>query len=245
MIDALYGFLKNLGFSDPLHAPIVHAPIGLVMGALVFFIVAIVFKRKQLVLTARHVSILALVFAFPSILFGVFDWIHFYHAKMIPAIQIKMGLAAALVVLLSLGIFLGGRTKPITAAMMAIYGLSFIMVVALGYFGATLVYGGFSPASSPASSAASSSPAPAGFAAGKALFEANCRACHAGGGNSLVASLPIKGSKRMSDLCSFGGFLRAPAMPGGKSGDMPAFGQDALADGQVKDLYAFLAATYK
>ncbi len=243
MIDALYRFLAKLGFSDPLHAPIVHIPIGLVIGALVFFVVALIFKRKQLILTARHASILGLVFAFPSILFGVLDWIHFYHAKMIPAIQIKIALAAILLVLLSLGIFLGGKAKIHNAVMVAIYSLSFVAVVALGYFGATLVYGGFSQTSSKVSS--SSASAPAGYAQGQALFAANCQACHQGGGNSNVASLPVKGSKRLASLETFDRFLRAPAMPDGKGGDMPAYGTDALSAAQVKDLYAFASADFK
>jgi mono/diheme cytochrome c family protein len=243
MIEALYAFLKGLGFSDPLHAPIVHIPIGLVIGALVFFVVALVFKRQRLVLTARDVSILALVFAFPSILFGVLDWVHFYHAKLIPAIQIKMALAAVLLVLLSLGIILGGKAKVPTAAMIVIYSLSFIAVVALGYYGATLVYGGFSASAS--ASGSSSSAEPAGYEQGKALFADNCQACHSGGGNTIVSSLPIIGSKRMASLEPFQAFLRTPAMPDGKSGDMPAFGPDVLGPGQVKDLYAYLKAEFK
>lgn len=244
MIETLYRFLANLGFTDPLHAPIVHVPIGLVIGAFVFFVVALIFKRKQLVLTARHVSILALVFAFPSILFGVLDWIHFYHAKLFPVIQIKMALAAGLLVLLGLGIILGGKATMRDAVMVLVYCLSFAAVVALGFFGAKLVYGSFNPSAS-ASAPAPSSSALAGFEPGRALFAANCQSCHPGGGNSIVASLPIKGSKRLAGLASFEAFLRAPAMPDGAEGDMPAFGPDVLAPAEVKDLYSFLAAEYK
>jgi mono/diheme cytochrome c family protein len=243
MIEALYRFLKNLGFSDPLHAPIVHIPIGLVIGAFVFFVVALAFKRKQLVITARHASILALVFSFPSILFGVLDWIHFYHAKLLPAIQVKIGLAAALLILLTLGIVLGGGVKVRNLAMVVIYSLSLFAVVALGYFGATLVYGGFSPAASAAAPA--SGAAPAGFDAGKALFADNCQACHPGGGNSVAPKYPVKGSKRTGSLGQFEAFLRAPTMPDGGAGDMPAYDTNALSSGQVKDLYAFVANAYK
>jgi mono/diheme cytochrome c family protein len=160
---------------------------------------------------------------------------------MIPAIQIKIALAAVLLVLLSLGIFLGGKAKLHNAAMVAIYSLSFVAVVALGYFGATLVYGGFSPAASQASSAS----APAGYAQGQALFAANCQACHQGGGNSIVASLPVKGSKRLASLEAFDRFLRAPTMPDGKGGDMPAYGTDALTAAQVKDLYSYTSTDFK
>jgi uncharacterized membrane protein len=256
MIDAIYGFLKNLGFTDPLHPPIVHVPIGLVIGALVFLLVALVFKREQLVLTARHASILALVFAFPSILLGVMDWIHFYHAAMIGAIRVKIVLAAALLILLSLGIVLGGSAKPRRAAIAVIYALSFCTVVALGYFGASLIYGkGAGAAAAPAASgsvAGSASGSTVGSAsgstsdikAGEALFE-NCQGCHEGGGNSIVPALPIRGSKRMASLQAFESFLRAPTMPDGKAGDMPPFGADALSGSQVGQLYAYAVSAFK
>jgi mono/diheme cytochrome c family protein len=247
MIDALYRFLRNLGFTDPLHPPIVHVPIGLVIGALVFFAVALAFKRRQLVLTARHVSILALVFAFPSILLGAFDWIHFYRAAMIPAIRIKIVLAAALLVLLGLGIVLGGKGKSRSAAIMAIYALSFLDVVGLGYFGATLVYGqgtALASAAVPASEGKAAPPA-GGTEAGRALFESNCQACHPGGGNSVAPKYPVKGSKKLASLAQFETFLRAPTMSDGGEGEMPAYGMDALTSGQVKELYAFASKAYK
>jgi mono/diheme cytochrome c family protein len=243
VIEALYRFLRSVGFNDPIHAPVVHAPIGLVIGALVFFAVALLFKRRQLVLTARHVSILALVFVFPSVLFGVVDWLHFYHGAMIPAILAKIGLAAVLTLLLAAGIVFGGRAKPVDAAMLVIYIFSFFAVVGLGYFGGGLVYGQ-GPAAVSGKGAAGASALPAGYEAGKALFADNCQACHQGGGNSIVASLPVKGSKKLASLDAFEKFLRAPAMPDGKGGDMPAYGADALAAGQLKDLYAFVGADF-
>jgi uncharacterized membrane protein len=247
MIEALYRFLRNLGFTDPLHPPIVHVPIGLVIGALVFFAVALIFKRRQLVLTARHVSILALVFAFPSILFGALDWIHFYHAAPIPAIRVKIVLATALLILLTLGIILGGKGKSRNAAIIAIYVLSFFDVVGLGYFGASLVYRQDASLASTAVPASGTKAAPSsdGAEAGMALFESNCQACHPGGGNSVAPGYPIKGSKRMSSLEQFESFLRAPTMRDGKAGDMPPYGTDMLTSGQVKELYAFVTKAYK
>ena len=86
MLDFLYNFLSGIGFNDPLHPPITHIPIGLTVGAFLFFLGALIFKKKRFILTARHTSVLAFVFAFPTILLGVFDWIHFYGAVMMPAI---------------------------------------------------------------------------------------------------------------------------------------------------------------
>ena len=83
MIDSLYSLVQKTGFTDPLHAPITHIPIGLVIGAFLFFLVAIIFGKKNLLSTARHVSILAFLFVFPTILFGVFDWLHFFKGAFI------------------------------------------------------------------------------------------------------------------------------------------------------------------
>ena len=226
-------------------------PIGLIAGALVFFLVALIFKRKQLVLSARHASILALVFAVPTILFGVFDWMHFYHGVFFPAIKYKMFLAGAVVILLGLGIILGSEIKLRSLAMTLIYALCFVAAVGLGYFGGNIVYGqGQAPAVASSSqigvSAAPPSPAPVGDnAEGRSLFASNCQACHAGGGNSIAASLPIKGSKKLANLESFTGFIRAPSMPDGKPGDMPPFGKDTLDDGQVSKLYSFVSTEFK
>jgi mono/diheme cytochrome c family protein len=247
MIDSLYRLLGRFGFTDPLHPPIVHIPIGLVIGAFVFLAVALLFKRGQLVATARHASILALVFAFPSILFGALDWIHFYHAAPIPAIRIKMVLAAALLVLLALGIILGGKGKSRNAALLVVYALSLLDVVALGYFGASLIYSRGQASSRPSavSSAAPAAATPAGFEAGRSLFADNCQACHPGGGNSVYPKLPVVGSKRLASLADFEGFVRAPKMPDGRSGDMPPFGPEALSSAQVKDLYAYASVQFK
>ena len=111
MLDNLYAFLAKHGFNEPLHSPITHMPIGLTVGALLFFLVAVIFKRKQLVLTARHASILAFIFVFPTVMLGVMDWIHFYHAALITPIKIKMALASLALIVLGAGIILGSEIK--------------------------------------------------------------------------------------------------------------------------------------
>lgn len=141
MIDLLFRFLKSVGFDEPLHPPITHLPIGLIMGGTVFFILAIVFKVKSLIITARHASILALVFAFPTILLGVIDWIHFYNGALIQPIIIKMILASTLLIVLGIGIIMGSEIKLYTIRMAIIWVICFLLVVGLGYEGAGLIYG--------------------------------------------------------------------------------------------------------
>jgi mono/diheme cytochrome c family protein len=248
MIDSLYAFLAKLGFTDPLHAPITHMPIGLVTGALLFFLVAVIFNRRVLVLTARHVSILAFIFVFPTILLGVLDWMHFFRAALITPIKIKMILAAVVLVVLGAGIILGSEVKVRTAPQLVLYALAFVAVVGLGYYGAKLVYGEWAPrkisAGAPAGEQPAAPAAPAGqeqaFAAGAQLFTANCQSCHPGGGNVIDPKLPLKGAKPLGSLQSFVGFIRAPSMPDGSPGQMPAFGPDAISAQQASDLYVYV-----
>ncbi len=255
MIDSLYAFLARLGFTDPLHAPLTHMPIGLVTGALLFFLVAVIFNRRVLVLTARHVSILAFIFVFPTILFGVLDWMHFFRAALIAPIKIKMILAAVVLVVLAAGIILGSEVKVRTVPQLVLYALAFVSVVGLGYYGAKLVYGEWAPrkisAEAPAGGQPAAPPAPsaptvpagqeAAFAAGDKLFAANCQSCHPGGGNVIDAKLPVRGSKRLASQQAFVAFIRAPTLPDGSAGSMPPFGEEAISAKQAADLYVYVS----
>ncbi|HET7839185.1 MAG TPA: c-type cytochrome [Rectinemataceae bacterium] len=258
MLDAMYALLARMGFTDPLHAPITHMPIGLITGSLVFFVTAIIFKRRQLITSARHASILALLFVFPTILFGVFDWIHFYHAVLFPAIKIKMVLAGTVLLLLGAGIILGSEVKIRAFWMTAIYALAFVAVVGLGWFGAGIIYGrGIAVTAetkavvaaapgAPAEATAPGAPSSGGdLNAGQATFNANCQGCHPSGGNIIVPLLPIKGSKQLKTLEAFTAFIRNPTMPNGGAGEMPPFGTDQVSDAKAKDLYAYVTTTWK
>ena len=239
MIDSFYQWIANLGFTDPLHAPLTHFPIGLTIGAFLFFIVAVAFGRKHLLLTARHVSILAFLFVFPTILFGVFDWLHFFKGALIPAIKYKMVLASIVLVLLAAGIVIGSELKVRTAPMMIIYALAAVSVVGLGWFGGKLVYGGFAPSATDVSQS-SQGGAAKGASAGQKAFVDNCAACHPNGGNIVEAKLPVKGSKKLASLSAFTVFIRAPAMPDGSEGSMPSFPADQISDKQASDLYDYV-----
>ena len=248
MIDSLYQFLARIGFPDPLHAPITHVPIGLVIGAFCFFSFAVIFGRSSMYLTARHVSILAFLFVFPTILFGVLDWIHFFKGALIQPIKMKMILASAVMLLLGTGIILGAEVKVRSVPMMVIYALAVIAVVGLGWYGARLVYGGFNaraaeapaaaPAAAPVGSAAPAAPSPVRL--GQRIFSANCASCHPAGGNVIEASLPLKTSRRLATEAAFISFIRSPAMPNGSAGAMPAFAESQVSAREAGDLYAYI-----
>jgi mono/diheme cytochrome c family protein len=242
MIDSLYELIARTGFTDPLHAPLTHIPIGLVVGAFFFFLGAVLFGRKNLVVTARHVSILAFLCVFPTILFGVFDWLHFFKGAFIAPIKYKMVLASAVLVLLAVGIIVGSELNVRTAPMMVVYALAVIAVIGLGWFGGKLVYGGFQAV--PEAPAAQAGTQPAGTAPavppGKRLFSSSCASCHPNGGNAIVAELPLKKSKALVSVTAFTAFIRSPKMPDGSAGDMPSFGTDQLTDKQAADVYGYI-----
>jgi mono/diheme cytochrome c family protein len=239
MIDSLYQLIAKIGFPDPLHAPITHIPIGLVIGAFLFFATAILLGRKNLITTARHVSILAFLFVFPTILFGVFDWLHYFKGVMIPPIRMKMILASAVLVLLAVGIIVGSELKVHAVPMLAIYGLALVAVVGLGWYGARLVYGGWAASSAQTAPAAEKEATPAA-PAGQRIFADNCSACHPNGGNVVDPALPLKTSKKLATLAAFTAFIRAPRMPDGSEGSMPAFPADQINDKQAGDLLSYI-----
>ena len=230
MVDALYRLLTAVGFTDPLHALIVHMPMGLVIGAFLLVLIAILFNKSKLMLTARHISIMAFVFVFPTILFGVFDWLHFFKGAMIPAIRFKIILASAVLLILGAGIIVGSGVKVRTVPVAVIAALAFVAVVGLGYFGGSLVYGGWAAGSRSAAAAAANP-------AGEKIFADNCAACHANGGNVVDARFPLKNSRHLGSLAEFTAFIRSPKMPDGSEGSMPPFPADEVNDRQASDLY--------
>ncbi|MEI6874142.1 MAG: cytochrome c [Spirochaetota bacterium] len=248
MIDALYTLLKSFGFDEPLHAPITHVPIGLVVGALIFFVVALIFNKKQLIPTARHAAILAFVFAFPTILLGVFDWMHFYRGILMPAIAIKIGFATVVLVVLGAAIILGGEVKLHSRWLTVLYAIAFVAVMGLGYFGSGIIRGRaitMAPATTEKTISASGQAVSPEYKRGQAIFTSNCISCHGNGANAIVASLPIKGSSKLASLEKFAGFVRKPTMPDGSAGEMPTFTASQVTEAQMADLYAYVTKAWQ
>jgi mono/diheme cytochrome c family protein len=243
MIDLFYRILGSLGYHHPVHIMFTHIPVGLVVGAFIFFLVAIIFARKSLILTARHASILAFIFVFPTILFGVFDWLHFYNGVLFPAIKAKMGLASGVLVILAAGIILGGEVRIGNAVMTVVYALAFLCAVGLGYFGAEVVGG---PSTRQASAGQGDAVTLSAAAqSGEQVFALNCQSCHANGGNVIAPMYPLKSSKHLAGKADFIAFIRAPKMPDGKEGDMPPFDRTQVGDTEAGNLYEYVSSMVK
>ncbi len=228
MFDFVYRFLEKLGYTHPIHPTEVHMPIGLVVGTLIFALVAVIFHRDKLRFTPRQCMTLAFIWIFPTMLLGIMDWQHFYHGALLFPIKVKLVTAPLLAVLMVVALVLGRKYGAQSKAAISLYFLCFCAVVVLGYFGGQLVYG------------TSSSPSLQQYKAGQKIFLANCSPCHPHGGNVIKPNFPLKGSPKLVNLETFLGFIRNPRMPDGSKGAMPTFSPTKIPEGEAKALYEYI-----
>lgn len=231
MLNAIYQFLRSIGYPHPIHPTEVHMPIGLIVAAVAFGYGAKLFHKPAWAVTARNCFVLAFLFLFPTMLFGFMDWQHFYRGAWLPAVEVKIILASFLLVLTGAGVAFGRKTGPHAGSALAFYTVSFLCVVVLGYFGGQLVYGGRTVPSS------------AENKAGEVVFDNNCSGCHPHGGNVVATNLPLRSAPQLGRFETFVDFLRNPTLPDGSSGPMPAFPPEKLSDDQVKELYDYIVNT--
>ncbi len=144
-VDGFYNLLASLGYNHPVHPILVHVTIGLVMGGVAFSLLARLERLGKYAVTARHCVTLAFVTAFPTILFGLLDWLHFYGGALTQIFLMKMILGGVLVLLLSVAAsvpaWVGYRSLRALAANLA----AFLTVVGLGYYGGELIHSSAEP----------------------------------------------------------------------------------------------------
>ena len=203
-------------------------PIGLVTGALVFGFIALVRQRTILGLSARHCLILAWLFWFPTVAFGLLDWQYYYAGAWLWPFKMKLLLAGILFILLSIGIFISRNPETRIKGPLTIYTLSFFCVVGLGWYGGNLVFRGMTL------------PAAKEFKVGMQIYEENCSGCHPQGGNVIKPKLPLVGAPELADFPSFLAYIRQPRMPDGSKGVMPAFPEKKISQAQAEQLYQYL-----
>ena len=169
MFEFIYQTLTNFGYNHPIHPTLTHVPIGMVMGAFIFVLIAVITRKKNLAQTARHCSVLALIAAIPTALLGLMDWQHFYGGALLFPIKMKLILAGILIVFLTLAVIFGFFGETFSKLVISLYVLCLFSVIGLGYFGGELVYGTKTPAAEVAEGPA---------AEGAMVFQQNCSACH-------------------------------------------------------------------
>ncbi len=232
MFEFIYQTLTNFGYNHPIHPTLTHVPIGMVMGAFIFVLIAVISRKKNLAQTARHCAVLALIAAVPTALLGLMDWQHFYGGSFLFPIKMKLILAGILIVFLTLAVIFGFFGETFSKLIISLYTLSLFSVIGLGYFGGELVYGTKTPAAEVAEGPA---------AEGAMVFQQNCSACHLTDSTATKIGPGLKGIFKgdkfpISGLAvSEDNFRKQLQKPLGK---MPPFGH--LPPEQVEALIAYL-----
>jgi len=237
MIDFnfVYELLAKIGYMHPIHPTEVHMPIGLVVGSVVFAVVALIFRSLNLSLTARHCIILSFIWVFPTMLFGYMDWQHYYAGVWLFPIKVKIIVAFMLMALLFISLLLGSRYGARAKITLLFYFFCFLCVVVLGYFGGQLVYG----------SRYMTPSAPQEYKAGELVFDHNCSGCHPHGGNAITPSLPLVSAPQLNQEDKFTEFIRDPRKPDGSPGVMPKFSVSVLPDNKARELYQYIINVLK
>jgi uncharacterized membrane protein len=139
MVENIFATLENIGFTHPLHPMFVHAPMGLIIGAVVFSFLGLKWKN-HLPQTAYSCAVLAFITIFPTIVAGFLDWQHRLEGQWENLIIIKMVLSGILTLLLLFAIIAKRRgTTPFRIFL--IYLLCLACAGGLGFTGGELVYG--------------------------------------------------------------------------------------------------------
>lgn len=232
MIESIYKTLANFGYTHPLHPALTHLPIGMVMGAFLFALAAIVFNRSSLAQTARHCVILGLLAAIPTALLGLMDWLHFYNGALVLPFKMKITLAAILVFFLMLATALGFFGERFKKMLFILYAMSLLTTIGLGYFGGEIVYGKKAPEGGDLGDLA---------ARGAQIFQKNCSSCHLADSTATKIGPGLKGLFQRDTLpisnkpASEANFREQLINPRGK---MPSFAH--LPDEKVDALIEYL-----
>ncbi len=140
MVDGIYSFLASVGFTHPLHPGATHAPMGMIIGMLVFGLLALKWTDKHFGLTAFYCSILALLTVLPTAFLGILDWLKFFEGNFEPLIITKMTLTVILTIFLVISVVI--RMKGASPGkLFIVYLLCMACAGGLGYSGGELVYG--------------------------------------------------------------------------------------------------------
>tara|TARA_Y100000589_G_C26852607_1_gene506590 strand:- start:64 stop:486 length:423 start_codon:yes stop_codon:yes gene_type:complete len=140
MVEGIYSLMESVGFTHPLHPAMTHAPMGMVIGMLLFGLLGLKWTDKHFSLAAYYCSVVAFITVFPTAILGMLDWLHLLNGEWYPLIIVKMVLTVILATLLLISIILRnkGASPP---KLVILYILCMACAGGLGYSGGDLVYG--------------------------------------------------------------------------------------------------------
>ncbi len=140
MTDFIFGILESIGFTHPVHPAMVHLPMGLIMGGFAFVAAAVFLKQQELFKTAHYCSVLALIGIPPTVFLGYLDWQYRFEGEWLTSIQIKIGLAVVMTILLAVIVKLDGRSGESPYRQIVLHGLTLLTAIGMGYTGGELVF---------------------------------------------------------------------------------------------------------
>ncbi len=140
MVEGIYSFLESVGFTHPLHPAATHAPMGMIIGMLIFGFLALKWTDKHFGITAYYCSIVALLTVIPTAILGILDWLKFIEGEFEPLIIIKMTLTVILTVLLVISVVIKNKGAS-PGKLFIVYLLCMGCAGGLGFSGGELVYG--------------------------------------------------------------------------------------------------------
>jgi mono/diheme cytochrome c family protein len=148
----------------------------------------------------------------------------------------KLGLAFLLLALL-IGADIQGRTvQRKSRGFPFMYILCVLNVVALGFYGGELVFGGGAPGKVGRAK---------GAEMGAEQFAAHCSSCHPQGGNAIKAAFPLRSAPQLSDFPTFVAYVRSPKARDGSETVMPPFPPERLTDDQAREIYDYVIAAFQ
>ncbi len=139
MLEFIYTTLASIGFAHPLHPVVTHIPMGMVLGGIIFKFASL--KWENLSNTAFHCYTMALIGAFPTIIFGIMDWQYRYHGVLNGLITAKLILAFIFTLMLAITVYSEYKKIMNQRVIFILYVLCFIPAVGLGFIGGELVFG--------------------------------------------------------------------------------------------------------
>ena len=231
MLQFLYNTLAKVGYTHPIHPPVTHLTVGMVIGGFLFGIVAWKLRHRALAKTAHHCIILALIALFPTVLSGLMDWQHFYAGGWLFAIKMKLTLAVLLFILLLFALSAGYKAETVSKSAVILYTVCLVNVTAIGYFGGELVFG---------DRTARKEVETVGVEVKAEQFSKSCGACHPNGGNSIKPHLPIKDAPQLVNFETFLSYIRSPKARDGSQTVMPSFSPEKLSDQQAREVYQYI-----
>ena len=236
MLEFLYQTLTKIGYTHPIHPPVTHVTVGMVIGAFVFGIVAWKLRHQGLVKTAHHCIILALLALIPTVILGVLDWKYFYAGTWLFPIKMKIALAGLLLILLVFALSAGYKVETVSKSAVILYAFCLLNVTALGYFGGELVFG---------DRTARKEVETVGVEVNAQQFTKSCSACHPNGGNSIKPHLPLKDAPQLVNFETFLSYIRSPKAGDGSTTVMPSFSPEKLSDQQAREIYQYVTQVLK